>query len=89
MSLEIDRRNDAPIPQEIQDDSYRHQAEKQSRHDPYSAAESEPTNLAPAQRQSGKRSTILLLGFALAIMTVLATLTAGIGGSQAAKRAHE
>lgn len=89
MSLEVDRRNDAPIPQETQLDLSRDQAEKQIRHDPYLAENNAPMKLAPIQRQAGKKSTILVLGFALAIMTVLATLAAGVGGSLAAKRLHE
>ncbi len=89
MSLEVDRSNDMPIPQETQHGLYKNQAGKQSRDYPYSAGDNEPTKIAPAQQQSGQKSTIVLLSLALVIMIVLATLAAGVGGSLAAKRAHE
>ena len=87
MSLEVDRRNDLPIPQQPQKEPYQYQDEKQSRGYAYAVANND-SSTSTHQRFS-KRSTVFLLATALAIMTILAVIAAALGGSTAVKRRNE
>ncbi|KAL8707389.1 MAG: hypothetical protein Q9220_007581 [cf. Caloplaca sp. 1 TL-2023] len=90
MSLEVDHREDFPIPHEKP-----HEAQKEV--DTYSDgkpghryAEAPVNDVSPpAPKYVPTRSITLLLAAALAVMTALAVVAAGVGGSIATKRKHE
>lgn len=86
MSLEVDRCNDLPIPRQPEKGTHRHQDENESHGDMYPAA---GDNASPRQQNARQRSTIMLLSIALAAMTVLAVIAAGLGGGLAARRGRE
>ena len=91
MSLEVDRRDDLPIPQESQKEPFRYdETGKEARDYAYSNGDNGPSRFVPGQQKhSRQKSTVLFLSVALALMTILAALAAGIGGSLAAKRGNE
>lgn len=91
MSLEVDRRNELPIPLESQKEPFRYQSEPEKRDQnyPYSTGDHRPVTSLSAQQQHNEKATILFLSIAFAVMTVLAVVAAGIGGSIAAKRGHK
>lgn len=87
MSLEVDRRDDGPIPQESEKSSFSDQSEKQT-HIPTTSTDGYAWG-TPTHQQHPKKSSVLHLGIALAIMTVLAVVAAAAAGSMAVKWKHE
>lgn len=86
MSLELDRRDDLPIPQHADKEPYTPQNEKENHNYLYSAGDHDASkSLATHPRQK----TTTLLSIALAIMTILAIVAAAVGGAIAGKRGHE
>ena len=94
MSIELDRRTDLPIPQPPKQPPYQHQEEKQTHYNayqigPYTSDPSARLHAPKTTTHAPRKSTLFLLSAALAIMTVLAVVTAAIGGSIAVRRKHE
>lgn len=85
MDLEVDHRNDLPIPYQKYEDEYSiiQAGNPQASHAP-------PIYEKPQQSKlvCGLRPATLILSIALAIMTVLAVLAAGVGGFLAAKNKY-
>ena len=86
--LELDRRNDSPIPL--------HKPDEREKYAYYRQSSGAQTSRAPVPLESDPRSrrfcalrpTTLILSVAPAGVAVLAVVAAGAGGSQAAKRRH-
>ena len=81
MSLEVDHRDNLPIPYQPQSEHYGSQNGKESY--AYSAVDHAPIPSAPTQQRNTK--TVLLLSIALTVMTILAVVAAAVGGSKAVK----
>lgn len=85
MSLEVDRRGDAPEPYTKQEDyKYSIQAADQQAYHATSVS-GQPQK---SRQVCGLRPATLVLSIALAVMTVLAVIAAGVGGSLAAKNKY-
>lgn len=87
MSLELDRRDDLPIPRNSDQAPYGYQNEKESHIITYPPGDAVPHGLQ--QQQVGQKPLIRILSIALAIMTVLAAVAAGVGAGVAEKRGRE
>lgn len=89
MSLEVDRRDDLPIPQDGHKGALANEAEKQVQDPMHSTRDDGFQKPTPEHQHRGERKTILFLSAALVFMSILAIIAAAVGGSIATKRAHK
>lgn len=87
MSLELDRRNDLPIPREPDQAPYKYQSEKGNQVNTYPPGDPAPQTLS--QQHARQKPLLRILSIALAVMTVLAAVAAGVGARVAEKRGRE
>ena len=83
MALGHHNSNDYATPQDVQG------SDKQAEAYINSAVDRDPTYLRPNQEPSGRKPLVLALGILLGIMTILAAVAAGVGGSLGSKQKHE
>ncbi|KAL8720403.1 MAG: hypothetical protein Q9225_002723 [Loekoesia sp. 1 TL-2023] len=86
MSLEVDHRDNLPILQQPHKEVY---SEKSSQSHVYPAINNQSPGPATMQQRAFWKSPVLLLSIALAIVTILAAIAAGVGGSIAVQRKNE
>ena len=89
MSLEVDRRDDLPIPHQPQKEVFDYRDHKSSHYYAYPTVDGLSPKPTIAQERAFRRSPVLFLTIALAVMTILAAVAAGIGGSIATSRKNQ